>query len=163
MVMSPLSCNLAFQFAGLGMMMIISLLCYRATVHPLKPTVSGRKLKVVCGLVYLFGLIVGCGTQLPPCFIKSTVVLDAYWKFYYTFAMFFGIFGPTVFMAVVYYKISRSLMKQNKYTKRVCSNAMQSFLVCLSTVLCYEVACIPMSVWFMWDIVAEYNLQIRIK
>jgi hypothetical protein len=32
------------------MMLIISVLRYRATVHPLKADVSRRKLKVVCGL-----------------------------------------------------------------------------------------------------------------
>jgi hypothetical protein len=35
------------------MMLIISLLRYRATVHPLKPDVSRRKLKAICGLVYV--------------------------------------------------------------------------------------------------------------
>ena len=72
----------AFQFAGIGMMLIISLLRYRATVHPLKPSVSRRKLKVVCGLVYLVGLILACGTYLPLCSIKSKVVVNAYKKFY---------------------------------------------------------------------------------
>ena len=47
-----------FQLAGLGMMLIISLLRYRATVHRLKPAISRRKLKVVCGLVYFVVFIV---------------------------------------------------------------------------------------------------------
>ena len=45
----------AFQLTGVGMMLIISLTRYRATVHPLKPAISRRKLKVVCGLVYFLG------------------------------------------------------------------------------------------------------------
>ena len=49
----------AFQVAGIGMMLIISVLRYRATVHPLKPAISRRKLKVVSGLLYIVGFIAG--------------------------------------------------------------------------------------------------------
>ena len=97
-------------------MLIISLLRYRATVHPLKPTISRRKLKVVCGLVYLAGLIAACGAGFPLCFIKSTVLRDAFLNFFYAFMVFFAYLVPTIFMAVVYFKISRSLMKQKKNT-----------------------------------------------
>ena len=154
----------AFQLAGVGMMLIISLLRYRATVHPLKPAISRRKLKVVCGLVYLLGLIVGGGVGLPLCFIKSNVALETIWKFYCAFFIFFVYFVPTIFMAVVYYKIGRSLIKQNNYMKKACSNAIgrcaprsfnivrytrnrRTFFVCLGTVLCYGIAHIPMSLW----------------
>ena len=168
-----------FQLTGVGMMLIISLNRYRATVHPLKPAISRRKLKVVCGVVYLFGLIVGGGIPLPLCLIKSTVVRVAYWRFYRTFAIFLIYISPTIFMAVVYYKIGHSLMKQNKHMKRVCPNAMRqrepgssfnilryvrnrrTFLVCLGTVLCYGIASIPLSVLLMWLIVDEYHLQIK--
>ena len=164
---------------GVGMMLIISLLCYRATVHPLKPSISRRKLKVVRGLVYLVGLIVGCGLRLPGCFIKWLIVYVAYLKFYYAFWMLFLYFIPTIFMAVVYFKISRSLIKQNKHMKRVCSNAIRqpapdssfnilryirnrrTFLVCLSTVLCYGISYIPLSIWFMWFIADQYHLRMK--
>ena len=158
-------------------MLIISLLRYRTTVHPLKPAISRRKLKIVCGLVYLLGLIVAGGVGLPLCFTKSNVVLDAFWKFYLAFFIFFVYFVPTIFMALVYCKIGRSLIKQNKYMKRVCSNLKRrpapdssfnvlryirnrrAFLVCLNTVLFYGIAHIPASVWFMWYIVDEYHLR----
>lgn len=170
----------AFQSAGLGMMLTISLLRHRATVHPLKPVISRRKLKVVCGLVYFVGLIAGGGTRLPLCFIKSNFVLTRYMKFYGVCAIVFVFLFPTIFMGVVYYKIYRALTKQNKYLKRVCPNAMRrhdrpaspfnilrcsqnrrAFLVCLCTVLCYGIGHIPMSVWFMWDIVGKYHLQVK--
>ena len=106
---SPMiTCNIyvilyTFQLIGVGMMFIISLLRYRAIVHPLKPAIRRGKLKVVCGLVYLAGLIVGCGIRLPLCFIKSKVAYVAYLKFYRAFWIFFVYFIPTIFMAVVYY------------------------------------------------------------
>ena len=162
----------AFHFAGIGMMLIISLIRYRATVHPFKPPISRQKLKIFCGLVYLVGLIVTCGIRLPQCFTKSKVVIETYKKFYYGLWMFFGCFVPTIFMTVVYYKIGRALIKQNKYMKRVCSTDSsfnvpryirnrRSFLICLSTVLCYGIACIPMSVWLMWFITGECHLRIK--
>ena len=180
-----ITCNVyvignTFEYTGVGMMLVISLLRYRAIVHPLKPAISKRKMKVVCGLVYLVGFIIGSGTRLPQCFIKSKVVYVAYWKFYLAFWMFFAYFIPTIFMAVVYYKISRSLIKQREYMKRVCSNAVgqmhapvssfnilryvrnrRSFLVCLSIVFCYGIAYIPISVWFMWFITGKHHLQMK--
>ena len=179
-----ITCNIyvigyAFNLTGVGMMLIISLLRYRATVHPLKPAISRRNLKVVCGLVYLVGLIVGYAVGVPPCFLKSNVVYVAYLKFYYAFWMFFGYVVPTIFMSVVYYKISRSLIKQNKHMKRVCSNVirqraphssftilryirnLRAFFVCLSVVLCYGISHIPLSVWFMCFITGEYHLVIK--
>ena len=181
-VASPIFCHLyiiadAFQLAGVGMMLIISLLRYRATVHSLKPAISRRKLKVLCGLVYLAGLIAACGINFPLCFIKSTVLFDAFLKFYFAFWVVFAFLGPTIFMAVVYFKISRSLMKQNKHMKRVCPNAMRqrepdssfnilkytrnrrTFLVCLGTVLSYVIGSIPWSVWIIHLIVGAHHLR----
>lgn len=159
------------QLAGIGMMLTISLLRYRATVHPLKPAVSRRKLKVVCGLVYLVGLIAGGGARFPRCFRKSNVMYVAYLKFYYAYIIFFVNFVPTIFMAVVYYKIGRALREQRKYMKTVMHERNftilkyirnpRTFLVCLSIVLCYGMAHIPVSVWLMWYIVGENYLQMR--
>ena len=166
----------AFQFAGIAMMLIISLLRYRATVHPLKPAISRRKLKVVCGLMYLVALIAGCGFSLPRCFIKLDV--DTYKKFRFAFWIFFVFFFPTTFIAIVYYKIAGALIKQHKHMKRICSKAMRhrapdssfilryiqnrrTFLVCLSVVLCYGVSQIPMSIWLMWFIVGENHLLMK--
>ncbi|CAB3982502.1 neuropeptide FF receptor 2-like [Paramuricea clavata] len=160
-----------FQAAGPGMMLIISLLRYRATVHPLKPAISRQKLKVVCGLVYLGSLIAGYGVFLPQCFLQN----DSYFKFrYFRHACTtFFLIVTTIFMAVVYYKIGQALMKQNKYMKRVCSNPVRrsapsssfkilkfirnrrTFLVCLITVLCFVTGHIPMSVWYILCIAKE--------
>ena len=168
-----------FQLTGVGMMLTISLLRYRAAVHPLKPAISGRKLKVVCALVYLVALIVAVGIHMPPCLIKSFVVRVTYSKFHFASGIFFVYFGSTIFMAVVYYKISRSLIKQNKHMKSVCSNVVRqrtpdsslnilkyirnrrTFLVCLSTVLCYGIAHLPESVHFIWFITDENHLRMK--
>ncbi len=82
-------------------------------------------------------------------------------------------------MAVVYYKIGRALIKQNKYIKSVCSNPVRrsapssffnigrfirnrkTFFVCLSTVLCYGVGDIPFTVYLIWEIAEEYGLRMK--
>ena len=165
----------AVKFAGVGMMLVISLLRYRATVQPLKPPVSGRKLKIVCGLVYLVSLIAGCGAHLPSCFIKSND--DIAKKCDYAFWIFFGVF-LTIFITIVYYNVARALIKQHKHMKRICSNAMRrrapdssfilryfqnrrAFLVCLCVVLCYGISQIPGSLWFVWLILRESHLQVK--
>ena len=166
----------AIEFAGLGMMLIISLCRYRATVHPLKPAISRRTCKIVCCLVYLVCLIAGCGAHLPSCFIKSND--DFAKKFDYAFWIFFGVFLPTIFMAIVYCNVARALIKQHKHMKRICSKAMRrrapdssfilryiqnrrTFLVCLSVVLCYGISQIPVTVWFVWFILRENHLQVK--
>ena len=164
-----------FRVAGIGMMLIISLLRYRATVHPLKPDVSRRKLKVVCGLVYVVGFIAGYGTRLPLCFMQWNDVAIVYDKVHLGYAMSCFYFFPTVFMAVVYYKIGRALMKHNKHMKSVFPNSgrrsapssafeilkfirnRRTFFVCLITVLCFGIGNIPSSVWCILYIAEKYH------
>jgi hypothetical protein len=162
------------------MMLIISLLRYRATVHPLKADVSRRKLKVVCGLMYIVGFVAGYGTHLPLCFMQRTsdvsIVYDKVLSGYIISCFYFF---PTIFMAVVYYKIGRELIKQNRYMKNVCSNPVRrsapgssfnilkfirnrrTFLVCLTTVLCYGIGNIPMTVHRILKIAGEDNFLMK--
>ena len=37
----------------------------------------------------------------------------------------------------------------------------RTFLVCLSVVVCYGIAHIPLSVWFMWLITDKYHLRMK--
>ena len=169
-----------FRVAGIGMMLIISLLRYRATVHPLKPDVSRRKLKVVCGLVYVVGFIAGYGTCLPLCFMQRNDVAIVYEKVFYGYLISCFYFFPTLFMAVVYYKIGRELIKQNRYMKSVRSNPVswrgapdssfnilkfirnrRTFFVCLITVLCYGIGNIPASVWYILYIAGENHFLLE--
>ena len=169
-----------FRVAGIGMMLIISLLRYRATVHPLKPDVSRRKLKVVCGLVYVVGFIACYGTRLPLCFMQRNDVAIVYDKVFYGYAISCFCFFPTIFMAVVYYKIGRELIKQNRYMKSVRSNPVswrgapdssfnilkfirnrRTFFVCLITVLCYGIGNIPASVRYILYIAGENHFLLK--
>ncbi len=86
------------------MMLVISVLRYRATVHPLKPAITRPKLKVVCGLVYVVGLIAGYGAAVPICFMQRNDVVIVYFKFHLGYVISCFIFSPSIFMAVVYFK-----------------------------------------------------------
>jgi hypothetical protein len=181
-----LKISYVFQVAGVGMMLIISVLRYRATVHPLKPAISRRKLKIVFGLVYIVGFIAGPGTTMPLCFMHLNDAQIIYYKIYVAYLICCFYFFPTTFMAVVYYKLCRELIKQNRYMKSVCSNPVRrstpstsfsilrfirhrrTFLVCLSTVICYGLGNIPISVWFILYIaggkqVYTYNTGILLR
>jgi hypothetical protein len=161
------------------MMLMISVLRYRATVHPLKPDVSRRKLKVVCGLVYIVSFIAGYATYLPLCFMQRTSdVAIVYEKVFDGYVISWFYFFPTIFMAVVYYKISRELIKQNRYMKNVCSNPgrrsasgsfnilkfirnRRTFFVCLTTVLCYGIGNIPITVYLILAIAEEDHFLMK--
>ena len=93
----------------------------------------------------------------------------------YTMSCFY--FFPTIFMAVVYYKIGRELIKQNRYMESECSNPVrrgapdfnilkfiqnrQTFLVCLITVLYYAIGNIPKTVCYILVITKEYHFQMK--
>ena len=168
-----------FDVAGVGMMLVISALRYRATVHPLKPDITRQKLKVVCGLVYVVGLIAGYGPFVPICFMKRNDIKIVYYSFFGGYVISCYYFLPTIFMAVVYYKIGRALIKQNKYIKSVYSNPVRrsapssffnivrfirnrkTFFVSFITVLCYAIGNIPVSVYFILAFVEEYSLPTK--
>ena len=165
---SMISCILisisdAFQISGLAMMMIISVLRYRAVEHPLKPAISQRRLKLVCGSFYIIGFIIGYGPMIPFCFPKVKI---AYFKFHAAYLVSVYYFFPSVFMGVVYFKIDQSLSKQKKTMKIICPNTVRqktpnssfitfvrnrrAFLVCLSTTSCYGVGNIPVTIWLLF-------------
>jgi hypothetical protein len=168
-----------FQNAGIGMMLMISMLRYRATVHPLKPDVSRRKLKVACGLVYVVGSIAGYGLFLPLCFMQWNDVPIVYDKVLRGYVISCFYFFPILFMAVVYYKIGRELVKQSRYMKNVYSNSgrrstpgssfsilkfirnRRTFLVCLITVLCYAIGNIPKTVHLILNIAEGYHVLMK--
>ena len=161
------------------MMLVISVLRYRATVHPLEPAITRPKLKVVCGLVYVVGLIAGYGAAVPICFMQRNDVAIVYFKFHLGYVISCFIFSPSIFVAVVYFKIYPALIKQNKYIKSVCSNPVRrsaasssfnimrfiqnrkTFLVSLTTVLCYSLRFIPMTVCLIWDTAEKNGLPLK--
>ena len=148
--------------AGMGTMMVISVLRYRATVHPLKPTISRRNLIMVCSLVYIASSVIGFGLFLPDCFIETSVLYEKIWS---GAALFLFIF-PVIFIAVCYCKIGIALFKQNERMKRLGPAAVSGrhnrnrriFFVCLSTVVCYAAGRLLFCVKFVWNLAGKYDL-----
>ena len=166
-----------FQTAGIGMMLLISVLRYRAVVHPLKPVISRRKLKVVCGLVYVAGLIAGYGPALPLCFLPLNDVRTVYIKYLYSYIIICFVLPPTIFMAVVYFKVGRALMNQHKYIKSVCSNPAvrrsapsssfniltffrnrKTYFVCMLVVVCFTIGNILLTAVLILRIAGKFPL-----
>ena len=165
-----------FQVTGIGIMLFISVIRYRAAIHPLKPALSRRKMKNVCRLVYIFGLIASYGPARPLYFIHAKDILITYEKFYFIYVIICYYIFPTFFMSIVYYKICRELIQQSKRMKNLCSNPLRqrtpnsSFnimtfirnkrtsLVSFCTVLCYGVGNIPMTVTLSFQIIGKHHL-----
>ena len=165
-----------FQVAGIGIMLLISVVRYRAAIHPLKPALSRRKMKNVCCLVYILGFIAGYGPALPFSFLYGKDILIIYRKFHSIYLILCYYIFPTLFMAIVYCKICRKLMQQNKYIKNLGSNSVRqrttntSFniltfirnrrasFVSFCTVLCYGVGNVPASVFLSLMIFGKHYL-----
>ena len=94
-----------FVVAGIYMMMVIAVLRYRATVYPLKPATSRRKMKIACGLGYILGLILGYGAAIPLCIMKQNYVMTVYKKYFHGYSVFCFYLLPLVFMIVIYIKL----------------------------------------------------------
>ena len=150
--------------SGMGMMLLICVLRYRAIVHPLKPAISRRNLTVVCLLAYVIGLIVGVGFYMPPCYVINHISMKAG----PTVALLLFIF-PVIFIAICYFKIGRTLVEQNKQMKRFSPIAVRGrhnrerriFFVCVSTVVCYAVGRLLFSVSFVWYVTGQYELLMK--
>ena len=154
----------SFYLSGLAMMLMISVLRYRATVHPLKPAISRGKLINFSYVVYVTSLTTGLGLNVPSCiYVKLNHFI--YTKFISGFDLFLYLV-PTVFMIVCYCKIGLALVKQNKQIKRMDSAAVRNrhnrdrriFLVCLCTVVCFAFGRLLFSVTFIWKLAGEYTL-----
>ena len=176
-----LSFEIKFVFltAGVYMMLTISVLRYYATVYSLKPDISRRKLKSVCGLGYILGLIAGYGVRAPVCFVQKNARAHTIHKRIISPYMIFFNYVPTFVMAVLYYKVYRALMNQNKYLKSLGSNPVaqgsshssfkivnhiknhRTFLVCVFTVLCYGVGNLPISVSLALRIASKNNPMMK--
>ena len=161
------SLHYSFYLSGLAMMLMISVLRYRATVHPLKPAISRGKLINFSYVVYVTSLTTGLGLNVPSC-IYVKLNLFIYTKFISGFDLFLYLVPP-VFMIVCYCKIGLALVKQNKQIKRMGSAAVRNrynhnrriFLVCLCTVVCFALGRLLFSVSLIWNIAGKYSLFSR--
>ena len=152
-----------FYISGILIMLLVSILRYRATVHPLQPAISRAKLIKVCHVVYVVGLIIGLGLTLSLCFNLKLNFLNNVMS-YLGFDLFFYLV-PMIFMIVCYCKIGLALVKQNKQIKRMGSAAVRNrhnrdrriFLVCLCTVLFFAVGRLLISVSRIWSIADKYS------
>jgi hypothetical protein len=123
----------------------------------------------------IVGFIAGYATYLPLCFVQWNDVAIVYDKVFDGYLISCFYFFPTIFMTVVYYKIGRALIKQNKHMKSVFPNSgrrsapsssfeilkfirnRRTFFVYLITGLCFGIGNIPASVRYILYI-AEENI-----
>ena len=106
-----------FFTAGVHFMVLISILRYRAVVHPFKLPVNKRRIRVIVCLVYVFALI--CVTPFvlvlrftERCFEKWS---NPSLNFSYTlFLSAVQYFIPITTLSMLYFKISHTLIQQNK-------------------------------------------------
>ena len=159
--------HVPFYYSGVAMMLTISVVRYRATVHPLKPAISRVKLIKVCFVLHVADLIIALGLTSLRCF---DIELN-----YHTYRTFIDVSDlllylvPTTFMIVCYGKIGFVLVKQNKQIKRMGSVAVRNrynrdrriFLVCICTVVCFAVGRLLYSVSLIWVLAGTYSLYVK--
>ena len=157
------SLHFPFYFSGIIMMLIIAVLRYRATVHPLKPAICRAKLTKVCCVVYVVDSIIGLGLVLPQCFYVNLSDLSG--KFLEGIDLLIYLV-PTIFMIACYCKIGLALVEQNKQIKRMSSAAVRNrhkhgqriFRTCLCTVICFAVGRLLNTVSLIWRVAGKYSL-----
>ena len=154
-----------FHYSGIAIMLMVSVLHYRATVHPLQSAISRAKLIKICYVVYVVGLTTGLGLTVPQCFISMLFDVNISVKYLIDGFNLFVTFIPVIFTIVCYCKISRALIKQNRQMKRMGLAAVGNrhsrdrriFHVCLCTVVCFAVGRLLWTVILVWAIADEYS------
>ena len=157
---------------GPNILVIISLVRYRATVHPFKPAVSRRNLKILLTFVYVSTIIciipyvlvlkfdrtIGCHEEWPLESLNSayTILLACVQYFI-----------PAALLSIIYFKICKNLVTQNNRTRsmnarnqvgqrssraaatwfqRLTLQNTKNLLVCFTIVTCFTVSAGPMQV-----------------
>ena len=156
------------------MMLIIAVLRYHASIHPLKKFFDPRKLQIICGFGHILGFVLEVGTSVPQCFLQKQVETITQ-KYVYAYVIFLLCWAPTLFIALLYYKVYRVLAKQNKNLQSLQSTPVtqsspisfkilkhvqnrRTLFVCLATVLCYRIGNIFMSLYLILKIAVENNI-----
>ena len=105
-----------FKVSGVSMMLIISVIRYRAIVHPLKLSFSRRKIKIFCGLAYINGLVTTVGLTIKGCILDPRGDYLIYELFFFYVCVY--IF-PIIIMTGTYFIIARALIKREKTPKEL--------------------------------------------
>ena len=145
---------------GAYFMLVISIVRYRAVLHPLKPAISYRRLKVVSCFLYLL-LIFISGPNVYFCFGLSPSFLQNYGAPSFFVRTTVWYFLPATIMSLIYWKICRELIRQNNSIKSSksmtlnnCGNTARllhhrnwrTFLVSSVIVICFVVGGLPKQV-----------------
>ena len=117
-ILSPT--HTSFLIAGVHFMVLISITRYYAILHPLKPAVSRRALKIVSIFVYIFAIVCCIPILLVLKFDKnqnceedwSTESLNVV---YTVFLASIQYFIPVLFLFIIYIKICKKLVAQNLF------------------------------------------------
>ncbi|CAB4018421.1 neuropeptide FF receptor 1-like [Paramuricea clavata] len=131
-ITSPTHCKLTFLHgtfftAGVLFMVFMSLLRYRVVFCPLRPAVSRWKLHLAAAAVYIFGVL----CQIPVVFVLDFIPPDKCFEAWpsetlcNTYTVFLSsvhFFIPVVVLGMIYWKISRGLIKQSEKIKSMNAN-----------------------------------------
>jgi hypothetical protein len=160
--------------AGGHFLVLISILRYRAIVHPLEPAVRRSTLKILSTLVYVLAIIYiipyvlvlelngSCEEEWP---VESLSIV------YTVFLTGIQYFIPVAFLSIIYYKICTRLIARNNTMKTMDARNqtgqeisktstlfkdirnIKTFLVSFTIVACFTVSACPMQV--MWIVAAS--------
>ena len=145
---------------GAYFMLVISIIRYRAVLHPLKPSISSRLFKVVFCFVYISSIFIS-GPNLYCCLVPSSSFLQTNGLMLQSSRAVIWYCLPVTIMSVIYWKICRELIRQNnaikstnstpkmtpsnygKLTRLLHHRNWRTFLVSFTTVVCFAVAGLP--------------------
>ena len=160
-----------FFTAGANFLVLISLLRYRATVHPLKPAVSRRTLKISSTVIYVMVIICIIPYMLVLRYNETSGCYEE-WSIeslniaYTVFLSGIQYFIPVVFLSIIYYKIGKVLLTRNNRIapmdarnqiqqqrtlyQRLKIKNVRPLVVCFMIIACFTVSGFPWQI--LWII-----------
>ena len=156
---------------GAYFMLVISIIRYRAVLHPLKPAISFRLLKIIACFVYVSAFL--ATSVMHYMSLKASKPSWSYEIIIRCGRMIVWYFLPVIVMTVIYWKMCQELKRQNialKYTRSYSRKVSTSnryrllhhrnrktFGICSAVVVSYAVSGLLRHVASILDIVMSEN------
>ena len=174
-----------FYTAGANFLVLISLIRYRAILHPLKPVVTRRTLKVLSTFVYLLAIVCIIPNVLVLRYDKTNFTCYEKWPMeslniaYTVFLTCVQYLVPVLFMSTIYYKICKQLIARSNrihhlrygnqmlqendrvptWLQSIKRQGTKTFLVSFTIVTCFILCACPAQI--LWNVSVISSKEMR--
>ena len=170
----------SFYIAGANVLVLISIIRYRAILHPLKPPVSRKPLKIFSIFIYVLAIICVIPHALVLRYDETNFTCHEEWTMkslniaYTVFLTCVQYFVPALFMSTVYFKICKQLIIRNNWIgdqmqqangraptwfQSIEGHSKKTFLVSFTIVISFVLLASPIQIAWIVPVISSNELS----